>query len=1183
MRSVLKNRTAVSSNARASSAEASENFPELASPCCPSNEGSCFKENININKSEIPKLTLEPLQMKRKKKGAGYNLRKSLAWDRAFFTEEGVLDPLELSVITGASCREVLPFTDEDTPGRSQVPVKRKDVQNLKKNLLNNLQTKDFDKDQKKDWSSPKFDSSSSNFMTSTSLTSDKVPTGLGSKSRPGCADCPRPLPPSSLKRPANVNVGKAAGKELKLPKVPGLKSDISPICATTESTILRVNCANYNQITEPGFNDQSNEGSISSYKSLKNTQNASKANSVRSALYSDRNSGNSSFRRHSSVSMHSLLVDKANHSVSKMIPDHMTPVRLVNSSQSQHEPTTSTAPFPQNAHLSCRTMHTSQNQNMKPSGLRMPSPSLSFFSQPKSSVFRNSSLRDTDFSRAQRPGSLILLDNLRRTPKTDNKVPESTISNSKTISSRMECLMSSHGTAVDLIKPELEGNDMQKIQDIQEKHGSKRISHEEADMQKIDTEMPSQSGSCEQVMDGNFIKKAIDHYPGKGESCGSGCRNPQLISETNYSILESKTCATDEPPKEKKRSNSLVLNHDATNGTKCEDALDHRQWNSLTMPSDGEESSKPDCQELHGEQTDPFNYSLCGIDRRTDKDNNVLKTKQRASDQLGVSQQNESWCSRSASTEALEPSRAEDENTYFRSKHLPADLLKEAAFIEVPADNLLVGLNHIQVAACASTIGSCKNDVNLISEVDDDSEQSAEHLVVQNISLNVETESQRNVENTSDRLLCEKQICCKKSQQEKNDDKPLLEVPDRKDENGAMDTKMASSLSPGKMHDSNFGKEKLLEQPLISTELDSMDNLFSSESDNNLINMTFNPDGEQKGNANVLTNGPSNESVSNSLHDETWRAEITCCSSFPESGIHEVLQKNTFGKVTMAGPIIQVGSANDWFSSTMSFKESKSDIDSLRYIRDAATVLVQSPESSTLNKSCFTKSESMALPIAEFVIENTVGSNDGLQSENYLQNETLTDVSYEDNALGTKEDSGTGQMEIYSSTSRSSSISAQESVLEHESCNTAYGTEGRSHVADAITDPSKVETFSDVTKSEVFDDPNSSSNRLHPKLDQGNVKAASPPNNKDEDGLKEKSCSLILPQNAIPFSDEWLAAMEAAGVDILTRKSGAVQNSPPDKSLPEPSPWSPVKRKNNQIGPFDCTKFTNIPPSDSS
>lgn len=52
---------------------------------------SINKENVNMNKSEVPKLNVEPQQMKRKKKGGGYNLRKSLAWDRAFFTEEGFL------------------------------------------------------------------------------------------------------------------------------------------------------------------------------------------------------------------------------------------------------------------------------------------------------------------------------------------------------------------------------------------------------------------------------------------------------------------------------------------------------------------------------------------------------------------------------------------------------------------------------------------------------------------------------------------------------------------------------------------------------------------------------------------------------------------------------------------------------------------------------------------------------------------------------------------------------------------------------------------------------------------------------------------------------------------------------------------------------------------------------------
>ncbi|XP_059626727.1 uncharacterized protein LOC132269516 isoform X2 [Cornus florida] len=92
----------------------------------------------------------------------------------------------------------------------------------------------------------------------------------------------------------------------------------------------------------------------------------------------------------------------------------------------------------------------------------------------------------------------------------------------------------------------------------------------------------------------------------------------------------------------------------------------------------------------------------------------------------------------------------------------------------------------------------------------------------------------------------------------------------------------------------------------------------------------------------------------------------------------------------------------------------------------------------------------------------------------------------------------------------------------------------------------------------------------------------ATKPIKNSENGAKRGNLMIKPPANAIPFSDEWLAAMEAAGEDILTMKSGAVQHSPPDKSVPEPGPWSPVKRKNNQIGPYDCTKFTNIAPPDS-
>lgn len=52
---------------------------------------STNKENSYANKIQEKKFSLQPQQMKKKKKGGGYNLRKSLAWDRAFSEEQGYI------------------------------------------------------------------------------------------------------------------------------------------------------------------------------------------------------------------------------------------------------------------------------------------------------------------------------------------------------------------------------------------------------------------------------------------------------------------------------------------------------------------------------------------------------------------------------------------------------------------------------------------------------------------------------------------------------------------------------------------------------------------------------------------------------------------------------------------------------------------------------------------------------------------------------------------------------------------------------------------------------------------------------------------------------------------------------------------------------------------------------------
>ncbi|KAG8371381.1 hypothetical protein BUALT_Bualt13G0081900 [Buddleja alternifolia] len=1256
MRSDLKNGAPVNSTKRS---VALERVRELASPCSASHEDSCFKENINI-KSDTPKLAMEPLQMKKKKKGGGYNLRKSLAWDRAFFTEEGVLDPLELSLISGASCGEGLPFISEDTPAKN--------------NPLEGLLDEDLGRDRRKNFLSSNSDSSSSEPVISTSPSSHKVSARAGSKSRSRCGDCPRPLPTSSY--PSHVNVSKAAAKNLKLLKVPGSKAVLNPLCTTTnsniltdkrlkepanaskaasrelklpkipvskavrspvcpaESTILRANIVKHNQIAQPDFNTHKNAGLKSSSESPRTTQNASKASSLVSAHHSARNSGNTSLKRYSSVNASSGMVDKAKNSGPRMISDNMTPAR-VHSSEIEDKLTTFAAPCSESAFVSGRTMQPSQNQSVKPSGLRMPSPSLSFFGQPKASVLYKLSSRTThtDVCGSQRPGSLISRDNSRRTPKVDN-IPESTSSCGRAVGSNSGCLAPCHVNVVshDIIKSNSEVNSLQvgmtevydafnsdpidnkffkgssyvfdgHDQDLSKKSKNRRTSREEAELQKIDNEVPSQSVNCEQLMDDKSC-------PVKIELPGSGWRNPELISEQSYALHESETrISIIEPRKEQNTCNLLILNQGAIKGTQCEDVFDDRRQGSLELQSDMEEMCKPDFCESGREETDQLIYSPREMDKRTHQDENALKTDDGAGEQLGVSQQSGTWSSGIGAAEALEHRRVKAKSSYLESKHQNADLLKEAIFMDVMTDKLLAGEAHTQDAVRASIIGSCKNNINLISELGYGTKQPGKDLEVQSVCRKGEVELLGKVEfNTSDKLLPNNQICIRKSQEEENIEKPLFVLPDRKAGNRLIDTKMARTESFAEMHDCNIDKDKMMKQPLVSTEFYSSDCHLSSKSHNNLINTTFSNDGIDRGKANcdasssetmmsmvavderwqddnnLISNepiiGPANENLSISLYQDTQTMEIDYCSSFPESRLHKVSQKNILGKLTDTGPMLEDGCGNNLLASTMPLKEGGSNMDNLRNIGDSGTVLVHSPENNMLNKCCFRQPEYLAYP-DDIVSEDIVHTTDGLHFENYLRTESsASEESYTDNALGSMEDSVTGKNEIHVGSLTDSSISAHDSPL---NCNDAYGTDGLSCIVDTTRDPSRVEPFPETTKSEVSEDANSSVSELHTELNKDNVEVALAQNNKDDDGLNENSRTLVIPKNAVPFSDEWLAAIEAAGEDILTKKSGAVQNSPTEKSLPEPSPWSPVKKKNNQIGPFDCTKFTNILPSDSN
>ncbi|KAK3016650.1 hypothetical protein RJ639_006745 [Escallonia herrerae] len=102
-------------------------------------------DNSNVQKEELPQL-LETSEPVKARKTGKFNLRKSLAWDSAFFTSSGVLDPEELSsMMEGAEngINHHLPRIEEDacrsTDSISTLASDNLTLQNLEAELFEDI------------------------------------------------------------------------------------------------------------------------------------------------------------------------------------------------------------------------------------------------------------------------------------------------------------------------------------------------------------------------------------------------------------------------------------------------------------------------------------------------------------------------------------------------------------------------------------------------------------------------------------------------------------------------------------------------------------------------------------------------------------------------------------------------------------------------------------------------------------------------------------------------------------------------------------------------------------------------------------------------------------------------------------------------------------------------------------
>ncbi|XP_010244997.1 PREDICTED: uncharacterized protein LOC104588669 isoform X2 [Nelumbo nucifera] len=403
-------------------------------PCRSSSEDIGNKENLHGNSSGAPNLTEEPQQMKRRKKGGMYNLRKSLAWNAAFFTEEGVLDPVELSMLSGSYCKnslEPLSSVPEETRTSlsdcSDLGGDASDLQDLEENLFKKSPSKHPQEYQKLSGGLlPKSKTSENehSFPLPSASRKTKIPKGLnGSVSRVG--GCPRPSVSSQKKLP-NRNT---TTKESKLPKFHNPKPDSAAVSTSSKNANLCIKRSKCNQNGTPAVNAERNAGSKSSSNHIKNASTSASSSLKSSVQCSGKNSINSLSKAHLPTNPLPPPVSKGSSTSIKVTAEPALPAAGMHTPSGDADPSKPSVSLPppvskgsstsikvtaepalraadlhtpsgdadsskpspslqQNALCISGSIQHAKLQPAKPSGLRMPSPSLGFFGQPKVSTF---------------------------------------------------------------------------------------------------------------------------------------------------------------------------------------------------------------------------------------------------------------------------------------------------------------------------------------------------------------------------------------------------------------------------------------------------------------------------------------------------------------------------------------------------------------------------------------------------------------------------------------------------------------------------------------------------------------------------------------------------------------------------------------------------------------------------
>ncbi|PNY03653.1 hypothetical protein L195_g000060 [Trifolium pratense] len=347
---------------------------------------SANKENTNCSKMETPSVGSSQ-QKKRKKKLGGFNLRKSLAWDRAFFTEQGVLNPMELSMISGTATpnsKSNLEVIDEEEPATTSLAL-----QEIEENLFKHSSGGVSIRDRKigaVSGLSPKPGASIKQTPPAASSAKRNVLAVNNVGNRYKRSACPRPVPSPSYPCHCLTNAVKTPSKESKMTRIPGPKSNVSANAPTTRSGMSSSGTSKRNQIAPPVTNVQKYAGVKGVPKNPRTVPSIPKVDPADKYSVSRTLTKQAGNRLDNSVSetRPQSKIQQTGSGANKVSDACFPQSRMHQTGNGANK--VSEACFPQGVSDTGKKKPQTLFQTTKSSGLRMPSPSIGFFSQAKAS-----------------------------------------------------------------------------------------------------------------------------------------------------------------------------------------------------------------------------------------------------------------------------------------------------------------------------------------------------------------------------------------------------------------------------------------------------------------------------------------------------------------------------------------------------------------------------------------------------------------------------------------------------------------------------------------------------------------------------------------------------------------------------------------------------------------------------